>query len=148
MFYGTFEHALDEKNRLMIPARLREGVPQAEGGVFYVTQGLDHCLFAYTASGWQAAVARLQQGRGGLRTANARNFMRMFFSHAMREELDAAGRLLIPDALRKLAGLHREVSLVGVMDRIEIWDRARWTRLERSNQPRYEKFAEEAELFG
>lgn len=148
MFYGTFEHALDEKHRVMVPAKLREEIPPAEAGVFYVTLGLDNCLFVYTSAGWQAVVARLQQGKDSLRSAAARNFMRLFFSRAMRQELDAAGRLLIPDALRQLAGLRRDVALVGVMDRIEIWDRARWTRLERSNQPRYERFAEEAELFG
>ena len=148
MFFGTFEHALDDKNRLMIPAKLREEVPAEEGGAFYITQGLDQCLYAYAQSGWQAVVAKLQAGRGGYKTANARNFLRLFFSSALKQELDAQGRLLLPDALREKAALRREVALVGVMDHIEIWDRARWTRFKRGNQDRYERFAEAAELFG
>ena len=148
MFYGTFEHALDEKNRLMVPARLREGVPADEGGAFYLTRGLDHCLYAYTLKGFNEQVARFQQGKGGLKSPNARNFLRLFFSKAMRQELDAAGRILIPDSHKEMAGIRRDVALVGVMDHIEIWDRQTWQRLERSNRPRYERFAEAAELFG
>ena len=148
MFYGTFEHALDEKKRLMIPAKLREEIPAAEGGAFYVTQGLDQCLFAYAQSGWQAVVGKLQSGRGGYKSQSARNFLRLFFSSALKQELDAQGRLLLPDALREKAGIRKEVALVGVMDHIEIWDRARWMRFKRGNQDRYERFAEAAELFG
>lgn len=148
MFYGTFEHALDDKSRLMVPAKLREGIPESEGRVFYVTQGLDRCLFAYSQQGWQAVVARLQSGRESLRSNAARNFMRLFFGRAMRQEVDGAGRILLPDSLKVFAGIRRQVALVGVMDRIELWDRDRWQRLERSSQPKYEKFAEAAELFG
>ena len=148
MFYGTFEHALDEKNRLMIPSKLREEIPEAEGRVFYVTRGLNSCLFAYTQQGWQQVVSKLQAGRESMKSANARNFLRLFFGHAMRQELDTAGRILLPDPLRQMAGIRRDVALVGVMDRVEIWEKGRWVRLERSNQPRYEKFAEAAELFG
>lgn len=145
IFSGTFEHALDEKGRLMIPAKLREEIPAAEGGVFYVTQGLDQCLFAYTRSGWQEVVGKMQAGRGGYKN---RNFLRLFFSSAMKQELDAAGRLLLPDNLRDRAAIRRDVILAGVMDHIEIWDRSRWLRLERTNQPKYEKFAETEGLFG
>jgi MraZ protein len=148
MFHGTFEHALDEKKRLMIPAKLREEIPASEGVAFYVTQGLDQCLFAYSQSGWQAVVGKLQSGRGGYKSQNARNFLRLFFSSALKQELDAAGRLLLPDSLRERAAIRRDVILVGVMDHIEIWDRSRWLRLERANQPKYERFAEAEGLFG
>ena len=148
MFYGTFEHGLDDKNRLMVPAKLREEVPEAERSVFYLTQGLDQCLFLFTQKGWQETVSRMQGARGAMRSAAARNFQRLFFSRAMRQELDAAGRLLLPDGLRRVAGIRKDVALVGVMDRIELWDMARWKRLERTNEPRYERFAEAAEIFG
>ena len=146
MFYGTFEHALDDKNRLMVPARLREEVPASEGGVFYVTQGLDRCLYAYTKTGWSETSAKMQQARDG--NPNARNLRRIFFSSALRQELDAQGRLLLPDPLRARAGLRKDVVLVGVSDHIELWDKARWVRFMQGNQDKYEKFAESAELFG
>ncbi len=148
MFYGTFEHSLDDKNRLMVPSKLREEVPEAERSVFFLTQGLDQCLFLYTRSGWEQTVAKMQGAKGGLQSAAGRNFQRLFFSRAMRQELDGAGRLLVPDVLRRVAGLRKDVALVGVMDRIELWDMARWKRLERTNEPRYERFAEAAEIFG
>lgn len=148
MFYGTFEHALDEKNRLMIPSKLREEIPEGEGKVFYLTQGLDKCLFAYTEKGWQAVVAKMQAGRGNYASAAGRSFFRLFFSRAMKQELDAQGRLLLPDALKAVGGIRKDVALVGVMDHVELWDLARWRQVERTNQGRYEKFAEAAELFG
>ena len=133
MFTGTFEHALDEKNRLMVPSRLREGVPADEGGVFYLTRGLDHCLYAYTVKGFNEQVAQIQAGRNGIKSANARNFLRMFFSKAMRQELDAAGRILIPPDTRKAAGLEKDVTLVGGgLKRFEVWDRARFEEYERT----------------
>ena len=146
MFFGTFEHALDDKNRLMVPAKLREEIPALEGGVFYVTQGLDRCLYAYTKSGWEQTAAKMQQAREG--NPNARNLRRIFFSSAMRQELDAQGRLLLTDVLRVRAGLRKDVVLVGVSDHIELWDKTRWTRFMQGNQDKYEKFAESAELFG
>ena len=146
MFHGTFEHALDDKNRLMVPAKLREEIASSEGGVFYVTQGLDRCLNAYTKSGWETAAAKMQQARDG--NPSARNFLRLFFSSAMKQELDAQGRLLLPDTLRARAGLRKDVVLVGVGDHIELWDKARWTRFMQGNQDKYEKFAADEALFG
>ena len=148
MFYGTFEHGLDEKNRLMVPSKLREEIPASEGNVFYVTQGLDRCLYAYTEKGWQELMGKFQAGRENFKSAKARNFLRLFFSSAMRQELDAQGRLLLADGLREKAGIRKDVALVGVMDHIELWDRQRWLAFKRSNQAHYERFAEAAELFG
>ena len=91
-------------------------------------------------------MAKMQAAR--LSSSAARNFQRLFFSRAMRQELDSAGRLLVPDGLRQAAGLRKDVALVGVMDRIELWDTARWKRLERANEPRYERFAEAEGIFG
>lgn len=145
MFFGTYEHALDEKNRLMVPARLREGVPAEEGGVFYLTQGLDQCLYAYTTKGFNDLVAKFQAAKGNPST---RKFLRLFFSRAMRQELDAAGRVLIPDSHKEIAGIRRDVALVGVMDHIEIWDLQKWKRAEREGRPKFERFAEDAEIFG
>ena len=93
-------------------------------------------------------VAKLQTARGGYRSDYARKFQRLFFSSAQKQELDGQGRLLLPDVLRERGGIRKDVVLAGVNDRIELWDRARWSQFMRGNQDRYEKFAEAEELFG
>ena len=148
MFYGTFEHALDDKNRLMIPAKLREELPEGERSDFFLTVGLDECLWVYPKKGWEHVVARMQGVSSAMQSKAGRDFQRAFFSRVVRQELDAAGRLLVPEGLRGIARLRKDVALVGVMDRIELWDKARWKRLEQANAPRYERNAEEARIFG
>jgi MraZ protein len=120
MLLGEHEHSLDDKNRLTLPARLRG---EFEDGVF-VTRGLDGCLFAYPREAWEQLVDRirsldpLQQG--------SRVMQRHFFAGATQGELDKQGRLVLPASLIEHAGLGREVTVAGVYDHLEIWDRAKW----------------------
>ena len=120
MLLGEFEHTLDEKNRLTLPAKFREAF--ADGIV--VTRGMDGCLFAYT----RADFARLVERMGTLDPLRreARVIQRHFFSAANDAELDKQGRVMIPAALLESGGLKREVVVAGVYDHVEIWDRAAW----------------------
>jgi MraZ protein len=120
MLLGEHEHSLDEKNRLTLPSKLRGAF--AEGVV--VTRGLDGCLDAYPRAAWEALAERIQSldplGE------DARRMRRHFFSGATDAELDKQGRLVVPASLLAGAGIGREVTVAGVFDHLEIWDRNKW----------------------
>ncbi|MBE3590308.1 MAG: division/cell wall cluster transcriptional repressor MraZ [Firmicutes bacterium] len=122
MFMGEYRHTLDEKGRLIMPARFREGL----GETFVVTKGLDACLFAYPMAEWQALERKLRALP--FTQANARAFVRFFFSGAIECQLDKQGRALIPPHLREYAKLEREAVVIGVASRVEIWSQAEWER--------------------
>ena len=120
MLLGEHEHSLDDKNRLTLPAKLRG---EFEDGVV-VTRGLDGCLRAYPRTAWAELATRIQSLDP--LSEDARRMRRHFFSGAAQGELDKQGRMVIPAALLGSAGITREVTVAGVYDHIEIWDRARW----------------------
>jgi MraZ protein len=121
MLLGEHDHALDDKNRLTLPARLRDGF--ADGQVV-VTRGFDGCLYAYPRDEWEGQAARIRDldplGR------EARLMRRHFFSGAVAVELDKQGRFVVPSALLEHSGIGREVTVAGVYDHLEIWDRTAW----------------------
>ena len=121
MLLGEYEHTLDEKNRLTLPARFRQ---EFKDGIV-VTRGMDGCLYAYTRGDWQRLVEERLRSLDTL-TREARLVQRFFFSGAVESELDKQGRLMVPSALSESAGLQREVVVAGVYDHLEIWDRAAW----------------------
>ena len=121
MFLGEYEHTLDDKNRLTLPARFREAF--AGGGV--VTRGMDGCLFAFPKEGWERFVELRLAGLDPL-SREARQLARFLFAGAAEAEPDKQGRIAVPPALLQHAGLSREVVVAGVRDRVEIWDRATW----------------------
>lgn len=120
MFIGTFEHSIDDKGRIAIPARFRGDL--AEG--MFVTRGIDRCLMVLTTEHWQ----RLVDGMASLPMLqnDARRLQRHFFSGAAQLQPDRLGRVLIPQFLREYAQLSSDVAVVGVMNRVEIWDRKAW----------------------
>jgi MraZ protein len=123
MLLGEYEHTIDDKNRLTLPARFRH----VFGDGIVVTRGMDGCLFAYTRGDWDALV----QGR--LATLDplskeGRRMQRFFFAGATEAEPDKQGRVGIPAALLEHAKLGRDVVVAGVNDHLEIWDRAAWRR--------------------
>ncbi len=120
-FYGEFEHSLDEKGRMTLPAKLREGM----GDVVYLTRGLDGCLFLYSATRWQSITE--QVGKLALTKRTARVFARMIFA-GNRCEVDRVNRILIPAALRSFAHMSSQVVIVGMEDRVELWAPDRWER--------------------
>lgn len=120
MFMGEYNHTIDAKGRLIIPAKFREAL----GEQFVVTRGLDDCLFVYPDDGWKAFEEKLSTLP--VANKNARKFARFFLSGAAQVELDKQGRILIPNTLREYGGLEKEVVLIGVANRVEIWSKARW----------------------
>src|SRR3954469_11219716 len=120
MFLGEFEHALDDRGRLAIAAKVRAEV--ADGLV--VTRGLERCLFAWPMSGWQGIAEKLNQL--SLMNADARRIHRLMFSGATDCSLDRLGRILIPGYLRDYAELRDTVVVVGLLNRMEIWARENW----------------------
>ncbi len=120
MFLGEYAHSLDEKGRVVMPSKFRPGL--ATGCV--VTKGQERCLYVFPQDRWEdEATAVLKLPRTDRR---ARNFSRSFFASASDQTLDRAGRCAIPEPLRTYAGLTKDVTVVGVADRIEIWDSATW----------------------
>ena len=124
MLLGEYDHTLDDKNRLTLPARFRQAF--AEGIV--VTRGMDGCLFAYTRDAWESMVGSRLATLNTL-SKEGRRMQRFFFSGATETELDKQGRVGLPAALLEHAKLGRDVVVAGVHDHLEIWDRAAW-RLE------------------
>ena len=116
MFMGQYEHSIDTKGRIIIPAKFRDNL----GESFVVTRGLDGCLFLYPDAEWQRFVEKLQSLPSNL---NTRRMQRQFLSKAMEVALDKQGRILIPSLLREIADLEKEVVFVGMMNRVEVWDK-------------------------
>ncbi len=137
MLLGEYEHTLDAKGRLAMPARLRESL----GSTFIITKGLDGCLFVYDMEQWhnlEAKLAALPMSR-----KTARDFTRFLFGGAYEAECDKQGRVLLPAGLRKHAGLEKNAVIVGVGSRAEIWDAARWTEYNESNADDVSELAEQ-----
>ena len=120
MFMGEYNHTIDAKGRLIIPSKFRETL----GDEFVVTKGLDGCLFVYDNKEWSAFEEKLKSLP--LTNKDARQFVRFFLAGATLAEVDKQGRILVPGPLREFAGLEKEVVLVGVASRVEIWSKARW----------------------
>lgn len=121
MLLGTYEHALDDKNRLTLPARFRDAF--AEGVV--VTRGMDGCLTAYPRSGFDAFVERRLAGLDPF-SREGRQMARFVYSGASEQELDRQGRISMPQPLLDHAGLTKDCVVTGIRDHVEIWDRAAW----------------------
>ena len=139
MFAGKFRHMLDNKGRLTIPSRLREAIPREKVASFWVTLGMEGCLYIYTPQVWEKLVNQLPTG---ISTKDKRTFIRLFFSNATPCDWDKQGRILIPDELRKAAGIEKNVVIVGALDHIEVWDAERWDEFQRENLSKYEEYAD------
>lgn len=120
MFIGEYVHALDNKNRIIIPSKFREGL----GEKFVLTKGLDGCLYAYPMPEWIILEEKLK--KLPLTSKDARAFVRFFFSGANEIEVDKQGRGLIPQNLLEYANLEKEIVSIGVSTRIEIWSKEKW----------------------
>jgi len=136
MFMGEYQHAMDEKGRLIIPAKFREGL----GEKFVITRGLDNCLFVYPMEQWKLLEEKIKE----LPTSHAdtRAFVRMFFSGAVEAELDKQGRVVIPAHLREHARIERDLYVIGVSTKVEIWAKETWENYSSQAQQSYESIAE------
>ena len=120
MFMGEYNHTIDAKGRVIVPSKFRETL----GDEFVVTKGLDGCLFVYDNNEWAAFEEKLKSLP--ITNKDARQFVRFFLAGAASVEVDKQGRILLPGSLREFAELIRDVVLIGVGSRIEIWSKERW----------------------
>lgn len=120
MFIGEYNHTVDAKGRVSLPARLRDEI----SSTFYITKGMEGCLFIYDEKEWLAMDAKIRQLR--LTSRDARNFSRQFYGQAVQLSCDRQGRFLIPSNLRAYAHIQKEVVIIGVSSRIEVWAKDRW----------------------
>ena len=139
---GCFNRALDDKLRVAIPKRLRDDLGQVEQQGMYLAPGTDESLALYTEQAFARLAERLAQTSPTRQDVRA--FTRLFYARAQRVELDSQGRVRIPPELAELARLDKEVVLLGVQDRVEIWAAERWKSYLADRQGHYDEIAETA----
>lgn len=127
MFMGEYNYTIDDKGRLTIPSKIREGL----GHDFIITRGLDKCLFVYPKEEWENVINKYRELPN---TKDARNFMRFFLSGATQNELDKQGRINIAPSLRIYANLNKDCVIIGVNERLEIWDKGAWDTFITTNE--------------
>ena len=142
MFTGEFTHSFDEKGRVIIPSKFRNEL----GETFYIGKGLDKCLFVYPVEIWNEFVGKLRN----LSTFNKeeRFFLRRFVSGFSECSFDKQGRILIPTNLRDFIGLNSEVAVIGVIDRIEIWNKDSWNDYYNDDEFDFDSIAEKMSDLG
>ncbi len=140
MFYGEYSHNIDKKGRLILPARFRD--VSKENGIerFFLTRGLDKCIFMFTEHEW---MTQEQKFKGmSFTKRESRSFNRMFFSGAADVSPDKQGRFIIPGYLKDFAQIRKDVVVIGVSNRIEIWDQKIWKDFYSDSQNSFEDVAE------
>lgn len=133
---GEFQHNIDAKGRLTMPAKFRQDL----GQTFIITRGLDGCLAGYSLENWEQLQQKLKE-LSSLKK-DARKFLRFLYSAATEAEIDKQGRINLPQALIEHAGLEKECRVVGVSDRIEIWSSDRWEAFVEETEEDFEDLAE------
>ncbi|MDA7025974.1 division/cell wall cluster transcriptional repressor MraZ [Bacillus sp. CLL-7-23] len=136
MFMGEYQHTIDTKGRMIVPAKFREGL----GEQFVLTRGLDQCLFGYPMSEWKLIEEKLKALP--LTKKDARAFTRFFFSGATECELDKQGRINIASSLLSYAKLEKECVVIGVSNRIELWSKEIWEQYVDEQEDSFAEIAE------
>lgn len=136
MFLGEYQHSLDNKGRLTLPARFRADL----GDAFVATKGMDNCLFIYPLSEWKVIEQKMRTLP--ITSSDARAFVRFFLSGASECELDNQGRVVIASNLREYAGIDKDVTVIGVGTRVEVWARDKWEGYAQGASASYEAIAE------
>lgn len=142
MLIGEYEHSLDVKGRLIMPAKLREDI----GDNFIITKGLDGCLFGFSLNEWTQFEEKLKSLP--LTNKNARDFVRFFLSGAVNVEIDKQGRFLVASNLREYASMEKEVAIIGVGTRIEFWSKDNWKKYNSSDNISADELAENMTMLG
>lgn len=140
MFYGEYKHTLDSKGRVIIPAKFRELFKENYVEKFFITRGLDQCLFVFTEETWKVQEKKFREL--SFTKTEARKFNRLYFSGACEVIADKQGRILIPDYLKSYAVIQEDVVIIGVSDRIEIWGKEKWKEFFEDNKGQFENLAE------
>ncbi|MEI7998060.1 MAG: division/cell wall cluster transcriptional repressor MraZ [Candidatus Omnitrophota bacterium] len=140
MFYGEYTHGIDNKGRLILPSRFRE--VSKENGIerFFVTRGLDRCIFMFADQQWRQEEQRFKNL--SFTKQEARQFNRLFFSGAVEVVPDKQGRFILPEYLKDFAGIKKDAVVIGVSNRIEIWQTQSWQEFYTKTSGEFEKTAE------
>lgn len=136
MFMGEFRHTIDDKGRLIMPSKFRDGLKDR----FVATRGLDNCLFVYPLSEWASLEQKLKELP--FTRAETRAFTRLFLAGASECEIDRQGRFVIPTVLREYAKIDKDAVIIGVSNRVEIWSQAEWDAYMSKAGENYEELAE------
>jgi MraZ protein len=142
MFIGEYNHNLDEKGRMNMPAKFRRGLT---GGAV-ITRGLDHCLFVYPKEEWETMAAKL--AALPITQKNSRAFARLMLAGAWDVELDGQGRVMLPEYLRQYASIEKHVVVAGLYNRIEIWDEDKWQEYKHATEQEGDAIAESMGALG
>lgn len=140
MFYGEYFHSIDRKGRLILPAKFRETAKSHFIEKFFVTRGLDKCLFMLSEEEWRSQENKLRSIP--FTKQQSRTFNRLYFSGAVEVVFDSQGRILLPQNLKDYAEIKKDVVIVGVSSRIEIWARDKWNEFYGNSRQSYEEIAE------
>ncbi len=140
MFYGEFEHSIDRKGRLILPAKFREVAKNQFVEKFFVTRGLDKCLFMFSEEEWRSQENKFKTM--SFTKQQSRTFNRLLFSGAVEVGFDKQGRILLPLYLKDFAEIKRDVMIVGVSNRIEIWAKDKWHDFYANSRQSFEEIAE------
>ncbi len=144
MFYGEYEHTIDRKGRLIVPAKFRAAIKTHDVKALFLTRGLDGCLFLFPESEWRTTESRFKQVP--FTKGEGRKFNRLFFSGAAEVTIDGLGRLLVPKTLKDFAQIKQDVMIVGVSNRMEIWSKEKWHAFYESSRQSFEEIAERVML--
>lgn len=140
MFYGEYQHSIDRKGRLILPAKFRESAKANFIEKFFVTRGLDKCLFMFSEEEWKAQESKFKSI--SFTKPQARTFNRLYFSGAVDVVADRQGRILLPQYLKDFAEIKKDVVIVGVSNRIEIWAKDKWQEFYGNSRQSFEEIAE------
>ena len=140
MFYGEYSHSIDNKGRLILPSKLREIAKSNFIEKFFMTRGLDKCLFMFGEEEWKATEQKFNAMP--FTRQDSRKFNRIYFSGAVELVPDKQGRILIPTYLKDFADIKKDVVIIGVSSRVEIWAKDRWSEFYNSNMETFEDTAE------
>ncbi|MEW6074953.1 MAG: division/cell wall cluster transcriptional repressor MraZ [Candidatus Omnitrophota bacterium] len=140
MFYGEYFHSIDRKGRLIMPAKFREVAKANFVEKFFVTRGLDKCLFMFSEEEWKSQEQKFKTMP--FTKQQARVFNRIYFSGAIDVVPDRQGRILLPQYLKEFADIRKEVVIVGISNRIEIWSKDKWKEFYGTWQPAFEEISE------
>ncbi len=140
MFYGEYLHSIDRKGRIILPAKFREAAKAHFIEKFFVTRGLDKCLFMFSEEEWRTQESKFKAI--SFTKQQSRTFNRLYFSGAIEVIADKQGRVLIPQYLKDFAQIKKDVIIVGVSNRIEIWAKDKWQEFYGTSRQSFEEIAE------
>ena len=140
MFYGEFVHSIDRKGRLILPAKFREVAKNQFVEKFFITRGLDKCLFMFSEEEWRSQENKFKAM--SFTKQQSRTFNRLLFSGAQEVSPDKQGRILLPQYLKDFADIKKDVMIVGVSNRIEIWSKDKWRDFYANSRQSFEEISE------